>query len=228
MKSFLRALIRRILLYWLFLLLPVALLAQEHLDENFKGSYRKKPKTSIVRTKGTNEISPPKKYSSLSDLLGDLPPDVKMRKTYPDLRIHGGDPATRKMEELHNVEVDCWIHAVKWEGGKGDRDFHVIVGDDADREAATFMNVEISGLPASGKNRAPLRDARKQFLKLFPDKKFTTSFKMIDPPLKVRITGSLFFDGEHSHSCDKCPGPKDAKPGTVWEIHPVYSIVVIQ
>jgi hypothetical protein len=212
---------------WLFAFIPGTLLAQTHLDESFKGSYRKKPKTSIVRNKTTKEISTPLSYSTLGDLLGSLTPDVKMRKKYPDLKIHAGDPEKRKSEELFNVEVNCWIHAVKYEGGNGDRDFHVIVGDDPDVEVATFLNVEVTGLPKSGINRKPLKDARKQFLDLFPDKNFSTSFTQIDPPLKVKITGSLFFAGEHNHSCEKCPGPSYAKPGTVWEIHPIYFVIPI-
>ena len=38
----------------------------------------------------------------------------------------------------------------------GDRDFHIIIGDDEDiNEAKPFMNAEISGLPSSGKNLQP-------------------------------------------------------------------------
>ena len=218
----------RLLLVVVWVLTATILFAQNHLDETFQGHYRKKPKTSIVRNKTTNMISSPLTYPTLGDLLGSLLPDVSMRKKYPDLKMHAGDPEKRKSEELHNVEIDCWIHAVKYEGGAGDRDFHVIIGDDSDVSTATFMNVEISGLPVSGKNRTPLRDARKQFLDLFTDSTFSTSFTQINPARKVHFTGSLLFDGDHNHSCGTCPGPVYAKPGTVWEIHPVYSVVSIQ
>ena len=228
MKSQFGFLSRRLMVFWLSLLTTFTLLAQDHLDEKFQGSYRSRPKTSIVRNKTTKGISLPRKFAGLTDLLESLPLDVTMRKKYPDLKINGGDPEKRKLEELYNVEVDCWIHAVKYEGGIGDRDFHVIVGNDPDVDVATFMNVEVSGLPVGGKNLTPLKAARKQFLDLFPDKNFSTTFQRIEPPLKVRIAGSLLFDGQHNHSCEKCPGPGYAKPGTVWEIHPVYSVVSIQ
>ncbi len=42
---------------------------------------------------------------------------------------------------------------------------------------------------------------------------------------RVRVRGSLYFDGDHEAGClQGCPGPSYAKPTSVWEIHPVYSI----
>ena len=202
------------------------IIPQQHLDESFQGSYREKPKTSIVRSLSTGNISRVRKYDNLGELFMFLPKDVEMRNKYPDLRINGGDPEKRKTEELFNAEVECWVVAVKYEGGEGDRDFHVIVGDSPDTALATYLNVEVSGLPPnSSKNYQPLREARKQFLELFSDYNFTNAFKYINPPRKVKIKGSLFFDGQHNHSCRTCPGPAYAKPGTVWEIHPIYSII---
>jgi len=199
---------------------------QTHLDDEFQGSYRKRAKTSIVRSLTTGNISRVHKYDNLRDLFLFLPKDVEMRDKYPDLKINGGDPEKRKNEELFNVEVTCWVIAAKYEGGEGDRDFHVIVGDSPDTALAIYLNVEVSGLPEnSSKNYQPLREARKQFLEIFSDYNFTTGFSYIDPPRKVKIKGSLFFDGQHNHSCRTCPGPAYAKPGTVWEIHPIYSII---
>jgi hypothetical protein len=210
------------------ILISSTIIPQEHLDESFQGSYREKPKTSIVRNINTGYISRVRKYDDLLKLLIFLPKDVEMRTKYPDLKINGGDPEKRKTEELFNVEVECWVIAVKYEGGEGDRDFHVIVGDNPDTAVATYLNVEVSSLPPSiSKNYQPLRDAREQFIELFSDYNFTNSFKYINPPRKVKIKGSLFFDGQHNHSCRTCPGPAYAKPGTVWEIHPIYSIVTV-
>jgi hypothetical protein len=215
-----------LLSFVIIIFLTSTILPQQHLDEEFGGVYRKQAKTSIVRSISTDKISRVKKFASLDKLLIYLPRDVVMRDKYSDLKIHATGPEKRKNEELHNVEVDCWVHAVKYEGGSGDRDFHIIVGSLPDTADAIYMNVEVSGLPDSDShNYEPLRDARKQFLDLFSDYNFTTSFTKINPPLKVEIKGSLFFDGDHNHSCGTCPGPSYAKPGTVWEIHPVYSIV---
>ena len=217
------------LLLGILLIFSQVFFAQDHLDEAFQGTYRKEAKTSVVRSLSSGHVSRVHKLDNLDDLLIFLPKDVEIRKKYPDLKMHGGNPEKRKHEELFNVEVNCWIHAVKYEGGSGDKDFHIIIGDNPDTAIAAFMNVEVSGLPDSAsKNFKLLRDARKQFLNLFSDYNFTNKFKQIDPPRKVKIRGSLLFDGDHNHSCGTCPGPSFAKPGTVWEIHPVYSIAKVE
>ena len=46
-------------------------------------------------------------------------------------------------------------------------------------------------------------------------------YKIIDPPLAVAVTGSLFFDMDHVAGV---VGTGDFKPDTSWEIHPVTSI----
>ena len=207
--------------------------AQDLLDLNFKGHYRDKPKTSIGRRLATGEISTPTHYTNLGDLIDILPNDAAMRHKYPDLnKKQSGFPEKRETEELRNVEVDCWIHAVKFEDGRGsnpgDNDFHVIIGNSPDTSHATYMTAEVSGLPASGKNLPVLKNARKIFLQIFRGMTITTSFKRISPAKKANLSGSLFFDGDHKAGCGACPGPGWAKPETVWEIHPIYSVVEIQ
>ena len=208
------------------IILSSTIIPQEHLDEKFEGTYRKTSKTSIVRNKTTLKISSPHIFANVGELLDFTLPDVDMKEKYSDLKVKTTNKR-RKTEELYNVEVVCWIHGVKYEGGTdGDRDFHIIIGDDEDiNEAKPFMNAEISGLPSSGKNLQPLHDVRKQFLDMFSSYNFNTEFEHIDPPVKVRLRGSLFFDGAHGHSCASCPGPSWAKPKTVWEIHPIYSVI---
>ena len=207
--------------------------AQDLLNLNFRGHYRSKPKTSIVRRISTDAISTPTHYASLANLLAVLPNDASMRQKYPDLnKPKTGFPQKRETEELRNVEVDCWIHAVKFEDGRqgkpGDNDLHVIIGSLPDTSESTYMTAEVSGLPASGKNRPVLKDARAKFLQIVQGLNPGTSFKQVFPAKKVRITGSLFFDGDHRAGCPSCPGPAWAKPESVWEIHPVYAIVEIQ
>lgn len=207
--------------------------AQDLLNLHFKGHYRSKPKTSIVRRLSNGAISSPTHYATIGDLIVVLPNDAAMRHKYPDLnRARSGFPQKRETEELRNVEVDCWIHAVKFEDGRGgnpgDNDFHVIIGSSADTSQATYMTTEVTGLPASGKNLPVLKGARERFLKIIQGTSPTTAFKRVSPAIKVRLSGSLFFDGDHRAGCKSCPGPAWAKPETVWEIHPVYAIEEIQ
>ena len=223
----------KLLLYVALVLAPLELVrAQDLLNLNFAGTYRDKPKTSIVRNVTTGKISTPKHYTKLGNLVIALPGDAAMRHKYPELnKKQSGFPQKREPEELRNVEVDCWIHAVEFVDGRGnnagDNEFHVILGSSPDTAKATYMTAEISGLPASGKNRSPLKSARKAFLDMFPDQTLTSSFKRISPARKVKVKGSLFFDGDHRAGCETCPGPGWAKPETVWEIHPVYEIQVV-
>jgi len=189
----------------------------------FEGEYRSYSKTSIVRTK-TDKVKAAKPYVSLQALLDSLPEDTTMRSAY---KSQGGMPDDRRVvQELKNISVTAWIHAVKFEGGEnGDNDLHVVIGSSADLGDKHFMNVEVSSLPSQDDiDFTQLRDVRRAFLDLFPGKTFTADFKKIDPPLKVAIKGSLFFDAQHGAGCKACPGPGWAKPQTVWELHPVYAI----
>jgi len=110
--------------------------------------------------------------------------------------------------------------AIKLESGKhGDNDFHVILGTSAS-SGAKFLNVEVSGVPSSGDPTA-FREARRQLLKVIGNQSLHSSFTRFSKPLKVKVTGSLYFDADHVAGQ---VGPAYAKPKTVWEIHPVTSI----
>jgi hypothetical protein len=41
------------------------------------------------------------------------------------------------------------------------------------------------------------------------------------PPVPVRVTGSLFWDVDHEN---ELVGPADFKPTSAWEIHPISAI----
>ncbi len=206
-----------------------ALHGPDYLDLTFKGHYRNRPKTSIARGNNHGAILDPVHYADLADLVATLPADSAMRQKYPAMnQKKSGFPQKREPEELKNVEVDCWIVAVKFEDGrgnkKGDDDFHVILSNAADPHAATFMSSEISGLPPSGADLDTLKEARKDFLQIISGTSFRGGFVRVKPPKKVEIRGSLFFDGDHEAGCAACPGPSWAKPQTAWEIHPIYSM----
>jgi hypothetical protein len=216
----------------------------------FEGHWHRPVKTSIARKDG--RTVPVQAFADLGKLLDSLPPDAKMRQKYPDLRPRSlkakqgqqsGDtgPQTRKDEELRNVEVTAWICAVKYEWGKtGDNDFHVILSNNAAAGAGSkFMTAEVSALPvvkaATKANPKPAIDtkspdyavllrARKQLVSLFPNHRLTETFYKPARPIKVTVTGSLHFDGDHTAGVKDSPGPDGMKPATVWEIHPVSNL----
>jgi hypothetical protein len=215
----------------------------------FEGHWRRPVKTSIARRDG--QIVRVQKFDDLGNLLASLPSDAEMRQQHKDLNPRSlkakqaqqsGDtgPQTRKDEELRNVQVTAWVCAVKYEWGKtGDNDFHVILSSNATAGAgAKFMTIEVSALPvkkAATKTTKPTIDtkspdyaallkARKQLVGLFPDHRLTETFFKPPRPIKVTVTGSLHFDGDHTAGGKDGPGPDGMKPATVWEIHPVSNL----
>ena len=218
----------------------------------FYGHWRRLVKTSLARTAAGRLVSV-QKFPDLGSLLASLLPDEAMRKKYPDLKARSvqekqqqqsGDhgPPDRTTEELKNVEVAAWICAAKYEWGKtGDNDIHVILSSNASAGAgAKFMTIEVSALPvvsAATKTKprptvdtkspdyATLLRSRKQLVGLFPNRRLNETFYKPPRPIKVTVTGSLHFDGDHKAGTADSPGPAGMKPATVWEIHPVSSLV---
>ena len=189
--------------------------------EVFCGTYRAGPKTSFYKVNG--KIADFVAYANVADLLDALPNDSSMRARYKWSLTRA--PKTRVSEERQNVEIKTgYIVAVK--PNEDDRDFHVIVSSSQSKEGATFMNVEVSGLPANGVDKDDFDRARASIRSLLPPGSDQgTSYILLKTPIKVSIRGSVFFDGDHRAGCQQgCPGPKSAKPQTVWEIHPVFSI----
>ncbi|MDB5389314.1 MAG: hypothetical protein JWM11_4960 [Planctomycetaceae bacterium] len=178
--------------------------------ENFAGHDRKKPKTSI-------STAPVEDFTDLAALLASLTPDDQMlNHTPPVLKDPDFD---RVAEEQRNVRVSGAIAAIKKEP---DNDFHVILASTGSA-SADFMNIEISGLPTTGPNRAPLAAVRaslRQFLTA-NGVNVTSSYIKFNPPIPVTVTGSLFYDIDHAPGV---VGPSGMRPKTSWEIHPVTEL----
>jgi hypothetical protein len=177
--------------------------------DNFCGTARKKAKTSVASA--PNEF-----FSNLDDLLDSLEDDDDMIDRDPP--ISHGAASDRVSEEKRNVTVDAFLYAAT---GEDDNDYHLIIGNDLSGGQRRYMNVEISGLPASGQFRAPLKEARDQFKDFFEDELPGHSYDFYNPPIPVRISGSLFYDIDHSPGA---VGPQGRKPKTSWEIHPITNI----
>lgn len=193
--------------------------------EVFCGTYRAGPKTSFYKVNG--KIADFEEYANISDLIDAVPNDASMRRRF-NWSLQKA-PKTRVVDERHNVEIKtAYIVAVK--PNEDDRDFHVIVSSSDSKNDAIFMNVEVSGLPANGVDNDDFVRVRDEIRSVLPpgsDK--GTNYILLKTPIKVSIRGSVYFDGDHQAGCDRgCPGPKRAKPTTVWEIHPAYSITLSQ
>jgi hypothetical protein len=194
--------------------------------ETFAGSYRSGPKTSIARN-GTS-VAQVTTYNNLHSLLVTLPKDTAMRNKYPALQkgLMKGWPAVRELEEIRNVRIkSCWLVSAKHEGDpKGDHDFHVIVSN-SPTDFTEVMNAEVSALPMTHTaDFNKLKDVRAVFLSFSSTPPSANGFGHMTPPKHVTLEGSLYFDGAHGAGGKSDPGPGWAKPQSVWEIHPIYTI----
>lgn len=182
-------------------------------SERYKGKSRRVAKTTIFAGEA-------KTFDSLADLIAFLPAN----ETMVALEISRAPASKRVEQEQQNVTVTAWLYAFKKEP---DRDYHVILGEAPSVPAAqrAYLNVEVSGIPADGtaNNRNQLWNVRKTFQsRLQLGASGPSRYVRLDPPVPVRVTGSLFWDVDH----EKPPyvGPSTHKPKTPWEIHPVSQI----
>lgn len=185
----------------------------------FKGTSRKAAKLSISDAKQ-------EKFTDVADLIASFVADKVMAKK----KIPTVATSKRVPEEERNIRVDAWIYAASVED---DKDYHLILGrDPAAGGKEMYMTMELSGLPpADAKSRPALEKARDEFKKFFA-KHFAgnlpgTSYDFYDPPIRVEVEGSLFFDANHATGSK--PGPQSLRPNmpSVWEVHPISKIKLI-
>lgn len=202
---------KKMILFSIFLT-PLMIYAQEKCsDERFAGHDRKASKTVIVQAKIEG-------FNTIPSLLKTLPSDDEMRGYDPP--ISKAMDSERVEEEQRNVTVrTAYIFLLYRES---DNDYHIIIGSNPDTSRAVLMNIEVSGLPdQSSPDYQALKEVRKSILdkfgKICSSKKFC-----FDHPVKISVTGSLFYDVDHKPGI---VGYKNCKPKTAWEIHPVTQIV---
>jgi hypothetical protein len=175
----------------------------------FRGIARRAAKTTIFS-------GPPKEYETVGALLDELIPTNQAMK---ELHIPKTPDSKRVDQEKRNVTVQAYIYAFKKEA---DNDYHVILGDAPGTPDPRYMNAEVSGIPVGGtdENRAKLWAVRKEFEGRFElDGGSQGGYFRPEPPVPVRITGSLFWDVDHQNP--PYVGPSGFKPKTPWEIHPI-------
>jgi hypothetical protein len=180
----------------------------------FAGTARKAAKLAVAS--GAAE-----KFQDLDALIDTLPSKTAMKKHQPPITKEAG--SGRVAEEKRNVRLDAFLYAASRED---DNDFHLIIGRDPASTPHIYMTVEVSGLPPkTSKSFTKLSGARKSFKAFFGKDLPGTSYDFYDPPIPVRVEGSLFFD--MSHASGQGPGPASLRKNipTIWEVHPVSKIV---
>lgn len=194
--------------------LNAAMAAAAPVGDNFKGNARKAAKLSFAD-------APIKTFTDLKKLVNSLTPDEDMKNRVPPIKKTA--TSNRVEEEKRNVRIKVFLYAASRED---DNDYHLILGRNPDSSPELYMTMELSGLPPSSSASFPkLKAARDAFKAFFGGDLPGLSYDFYDPPIPVRIEGSLFWDA--SHSSGQRPGPKSLKSRmpTVWEVHPITKIV---
>jgi hypothetical protein len=183
--------------------------------DDFAGSARSAAKLSIA-------TGPVETFADVKALIESLPAKSKMVHHHPPITTESA--SGRVDEEQRNVRLDAFLYAASREN---DNDFHLIVGRDPTADPPTYMTMEVSGLPAADDaSFTPLKGVRNAFKAFFGDSLPGASYDFYDPPIPIRVEGSLFFD--MSHATGRSPGPPslhDDMP-VIWEVHPISSLVM--
>jgi len=187
--------------------------------DNFQGTSRKAAKLSIS-TANTE------KFTDIKNLIASLVADAKMKAHKPKIRTTASSNRVKKEER--NLHVTAFIYAASRED---DNDFHLIIGRRLSATPEMYMTMELSGLPpANSPAFNTLKAAREAFKNFFKNNAGGQlpgmTYDFYDPPIPVRVDGSLFFD--MSHATGTRPGPASLKSRmpTIWEVHPITKIVL--
>jgi hypothetical protein len=182
--------------------------------DTFAGTARAAAKLSISGA----AIEP---FNDIKDLIDPLPSKNKMVHHHPPITTEAA--SARVQEEERNVRVTAFLYAASREN---DNDFHLIVGRDPSADPPMYMTMEVSGLPPSNASSfARLKAAREAYTGFFGNDLPGASYDFYDPPIPIRVEGSLFFDMSHANG--RSPGPPslhDDMP-VIWEVHPISDIV---
>jgi len=183
-------------------------------SDNFAGTARKAAKLSIAD-------APTKTLTDLKTLINSLPSHEDMKNHSPKIKTTA--TSNRVTEEKRNVRIKVFLYAASRED---DNDFHLILGRDPANSPELYMTMELSGLPpASSASFDKLKAAHDAFKVFFGNDLPGTTYDFYDPPIPVKIEGSLFWDA--THATGTRPGPKSLKSRmpVVWEVHPITKIV---
>jgi hypothetical protein len=195
-------------------MIATAAAAIRNTGDGFMGTARRAAKLSIAD-------APAETFDAVGAIVPTLPSKSDMENHDPTIT---DDAASERVaEEERNVSLSAFLYAASREN---DNDFHLIVGQDPHGQEEVYMTMEVSGLPpTSADSFTQLKSARDAFQGFFGEKAPGASYDFYDPPIPIRVEGSLFFDMSHAHG--RSPGPPTLHPHmpVIWEVHPISTIV---
>jgi hypothetical protein len=186
--------------------------------DNFKGTARKASKLSLSDA----QIE---RFKDVKDLIATLPAHDKMVKHKPKITTTAS--SKRVTEEERNIGVTAFMYAASRED---DNDYHLIIGRAPSATEEMYMTMELSGLPPqdspSFKKLKGARDAFKKFFKDIGASLPGLTYDFYQPPISVRIEGSLFFDMSHAKGSRPGPASLKSRMPVVWEVHPISKMTL--
>jgi hypothetical protein len=131
----------------------------------------------------------------------------------------------RNTREQKVYEVTAWARRLKLQNSAtGDFDWHIELTSSKTTSVKKCIVVEI---PPGDLNPAYFQ-AGQDFLAVITDAGSTINGSGdITPPVRLKVTGLAFFDGEHRGAGSNPPhqhGRCNSKTSALWEIHPVYEV----
>jgi hypothetical protein len=103
-------------------------------------------------------------------------------------------------------------------------DYILIIGRAPNAQPKMYMSARISGLPSvNSPVFSTLKAARDSWKDFFADNLPGPSYSFYNPPIPLKIEGSLYFNIFHGSP----PGPATFRSDmkTIWEIRPITKIV---
>ncbi len=189
-------------------------------SEEFEGSDRKTPKTTVVHGGDTRT------FDGVDELIAYFEtPERKQERWWGKMITKQTDE--RNAIELVNVTVrNAWIYEIS---RQPDNDYHLLIGVSPDKDDGRYINAEISAINPDSDDAADLWSLRKDFVEQYqhhegkPVPK-TKRFAQPQTPIHIRLTGSIFLDADHGRSA---VGHGEIKNFTSWEIHPITKIQIL-
>lgn len=144
---------------------------------------------------------------------------------HPDAKMHNAgltEKSPRCEAETYEATIlEAYLWCCRHEN---DNDYHLILGDRYGN--GPFMTAEVGGLPDPGKEELSthrsqyndLKAARDKFKSYFGEHLPGKTWEVFETPLKLKISGMLFFDIDHGIGV---AGTGRYRPQTCWELHPV-------
>ncbi len=177
----------------------------------FLGTERKNAKSTFL-------IKTIKFYNTVNALKVTLAADSIMRNLNPAITTAINSP--RVIQEKRNVNIKtAFIYAISREN---DNDFHLIIGDTLPYNAAKSLNVELAGIPNPANTSKDTLTKVRTKVEAYFGEKCSGAYSVFTPPIKISVSGSLFYDIGHPPGL---VGTGIYKPSSSWEIHPMSDIV---